>query len=204
MKTRRDVMHCVSTRIIKMDKYKNKYRIPSARLQTWDYGAHASYFVTINTKNGVHYFGEIHDGFMQLSEIGKTLKTEWLQTFEIRLDMNLLMGEYVVMPNHFHGIVIIGENEFNLDGDGPGDAMHCVSTTTASQNKFGPQSKNLASIIRGFKSAVTINARKIDAQFAWQPRYHDHIIRNNKSFKTISTYIQNNPQNWIKDKFHSL
>lgn len=121
--------------------------------------------------------------------------------------MNLLMGEYVVMPNHFKGMVVIGENEFNLDGDGRRcvrDAMHCVSTSTESQNKFGPQSKNLASIIRGFKSAVTINARKIDAQFSWKLRYHDHIIRNNKSFKIISTYIQNNPQNLIKYKFHSL
>ena len=81
------------------------------------------------------------------------------------------------------------------------DAMHRVSTIE-SINKFGPQSKNLASIIRGFKSAVTTNARKIHADFAWQFRFHDHIIRNTDEFNRIQTYITNNPQNWDNDKFY--
>ncbi len=77
---------------------------------------------------------------MHLSEIGKIVKIEWLKTFEIRPDMNLLIVEYLVMTNHFRGIIIIGENEFNLVADGVGvgdgrggggydggrDAMHCV------------------------------------------------------------------------------
>ncbi len=225
----KDAMHSVSTN---MDKYKNKYRIASTRLKTWDYGSNASYFVTINTKNRLHYFGEIQAAAMKLSEIGKIVEIEWLKTFEMRPDMNLLMADFVVMPNHFHAIIIIGENEFNLGNGNVGDAMlgvdgmigrdemhggdamigrdamHSVSTIempgeSQPKNQFGPQSKNLASIIRGFKSAVTINGRKIDPHFAWQPRYHDRIIRDSISFFNISSYIRNNPKNWEKDKFHT-
>ena len=79
------------------------------------------------------------------------------------------------------------------------DAKHRVSTIVP--NQFGPQSKNLASIIRGFKSSVSILARKTNLDFHWQTLFYDHIIRNDKSFQTISDYIINNPTNWNKDKF---
>ena len=189
-----------------MDKFLNKYRIPSARLQNWDYGSNAAYFVTICTSNRACYFGQVADGKMVLSETGHFVNSEWLKTFDMRRDMNLTMGEYVVMPNHFHAIVMIGENEYNrrdVMRDGR-DAMHRVSTMhRVFTNKFGPQSKNLASIIRGFKSSVTIRARKIDADFAWQSRFHDHIIRNPESFQRISNYIRTNPANWPNDQFNS-
>ena len=126
-----------------------------------------------------------------------------MKTFEMRMDMNLELGEFVVMPNHFHGIIGIGKNEYNTKRDTQRrDAMHCVSATNDSKNKFGPQSKNLASIIRGFKTGVTINARLINPNFAWQSRYHDHIIRNDRSFHRISKYIIDNPLNWSDDQFH--
>ena len=135
----------------------------------------------------------------------------------------------MIMPNHFHAIIIIGENEYNvkrekqqrpddhgqldlaqrLDAMHCRDAMHCVSTTITgtntthnqSQNQFGPQSKNLASVIRGFKTGVTKNARVINPDFAWQSRYHDRIIRSNAEYQRISKYIRNNPANWRDDKF---
>lgn len=73
-----------------------------------------------------------------------------------------------------------------------------------SVNKFGPQTKNLSSIIRGFKSSVTIQARNIKSNyFEWQPLFHEHIIRNNKMFDKIQHYIFNNPLNWKEDKFYS-
>ena len=191
------------------DKFQNKYRTASARLPNWDYGSNAMYFVTICTQNREHYFGEIVDGWMDLSAIGKIVENEWIKTFEMRPDMNLQMGEFVVMPNHFHAIITIGKNEYNMKrrtNVGGRNAMHCGSTTNTitinvPYNQFGPQSKNLASIIRGFKSAVTINARKINANFKWQPLYHDHIIRNNESYQRISDYIKNNPTKWAEDKF---
>lgn len=182
-----------------MNKYQNKYRIPSTRLQNWDYGAIGSYFVTICTQNRKHFFGEIVQNEMILNSIGKKVEEEWLKTIELRPDMNLELGNFVVMPNHFHGIMIIGKNEFNSDSG------------LNSKNKFAPQSKNLASIIRGFKSAVTTYSRK-DAMycvsindcsnFGWQPRFHDHIIRNSFEFERIQNYIANNVENWDKDKFY--
>ncbi len=226
-----------------MKKFKNKYRGQTTRLANWDYAWVATYFVTICTKYRIHYFGEIKDGKMELSEIGKIAKNEWLKTFEMRPDMNLKRGEFVIMPNHIHIIIGIGENEFNRkpyqnkDGGGAGDGgtgrdgswdgrddswddrddswdtMHCVPTApffptvptsdpNAPKNQFGPQSKNLASIIRGFKIGVTKNARIIDPDFEWQSRFYDHIIRNNESYWRITNYIINNPKKWEEDNFN--
>jgi REP element-mobilizing transposase RayT len=136
---------------------------------------------------------------VQLSEIGKIAFDELQKTPEIRKDMNITLGEFVIMPDHIHCIIIIGENEYNINRYRR-DAMHGVSTNNT--NKFGPQSKNLPSIIRGFKSAVTKRAKIINPDFSWQPNYYEHIIRDEKSFKTISEYIINNPLKWNKDKYY--
>ena len=74
-----------------------------------------------------------------------------------------------------------------------------MNTDTESE-KSAPQSKNLSSVIRGFKSAVTTRARKIDNAFAWQPRFYDRIIRNEDELNRVREYIFNNPQNWLKDE----
>ena len=127
-----------------------------------------------------------------------------MQSMEIRPDMNLSLGEFVVMPNHFHGIIFIGANDFNTNVNqniARRDGMHGVSTVTG--NKFGPQSKNLSSIVRGFKSSVTTWARKNNIPFHWQDRFHDHMIRNATAYNRISNYIINNPSQWQEDKFYS-
>jgi REP element-mobilizing transposase RayT len=156
---------------------------------------------------------------MQLNDLGKTVESEWLKTVELRPDMNLELAEYIVMPNHFHGIIVIGENQYNtavyntdreLEPSYPNtahlDAKHRVPTdqniNNNSKNKFDSQSKNLASILRGFKSAVTTYARKNDIPFNWQARFHDHIITTNEEYLRIAGYIVNNPNNWKKDKFY--
>ena len=185
-----------------MSRYKNKFRVESARLKNWNYAWSGVYFITICTKEREYYFGEIHNGKMQLSEIGKIAEKEWIRTFDIRPDMNLKMCEYVIMPNHIHGIIVIGDNEYNKQGDKQcRDTMHRVSTNI--NTKFGPQSKNLASIIRGYKSSVTTYACKngIDG-FKWQSRFYDHLIRNERSFDKISDYIVNNPKNWENDELN--
>lgn len=180
------------------EKFQNTYRIGSTRLQSWDYASEGMYFVTICTKNREHYFGTIENGKMNLSELGQIVENEWLKTPEIRPDMNLELGAFVVMPNHFHAILIIGKNEFNTTRR---TTMHCDSTgyNTDSKNQFAPQSKNLASVTRGFKSSVTTYARKNKILFDWQRLYHDHIIRSTNDFFRISKYIENNPKNWSDD-----
>ena len=180
-----------------MDKFKNKYRIPSARLQNWDYGSPGLYFITICTKNRECYFGEIKTDEMLQNNLGLIANEEWIKTPEIRPDMKLELGEFIVMPNHFHAIMIIGENQYNSLDDRR-DAMHGVSTR---ENKFGPQSKNLGSIMRGYKSSVTTYARKKNIEFDWQERYHDHIIRNHDEYIRVSNYILSNPANWKQDRF---
>ncbi len=204
------------------DKYQNKYRISSARLQSWNYGLQASYFVTVCTAQRKHFFGKIIDGEMILSDIGKIAENEWINTPLIRPDMNLELDAFCVMPNHFHAIIIIGENQYNNrrygrngcdgcggcgGGCGGRDAMHRVSTgatgaTVVTANKFGAQSKNLASIMRGFKSAVTTRSRIMNRDFGWQTRFHDHIIRSDAEFVRIRNYIVSNPANWVNDKLY--
>jgi putative transposase len=187
--------------------FRNKYRIGSDRYRGYDYSLPGAYYITICTKNKIHYFGDIENGRMIFSEIGKIANDEWLRTPEIRADMNITIGDYVIMPDHIHGIITIGENQYNIGkNDHCGvirrDAMHCVSTKIIDKmlsmevNSFGPQSKNMASIIRGFKSVVTKRACQIDPGFAWQPRFYDHIIRTNADLKRIRNYIRDNPNKW--------
>jgi len=174
------------------DKFRNRYRIPSARLQKWDYRWPAAYFITIVMQNRECYFGKIAKTQwiaspykMELSEIGLIVDSEWKKTLIMRPDMNLQMGEYIIMPNHFHAIVVIGQNEYNQSGDERRDeqrderrdAMHCVSTPPPQPkkpNQFGPQSKNLSSFI-------------LDQQ----------------SFERIQSYIINNPSKWNDDQFRN-
>lgn len=177
-----------------MNKYKNKYRIASARAPFWDYGWNAAYFVTICTQNREYWFGNIVDGEMDLSAMGHIANSCW---HEIPNHFPFVeLGPHVIMPNHVHGIVIIDKPD-----DGPNNGDKPNTNTHQPKNQFGPQSKNLASIIRGFKIGVTKNARQINTDFAWQSRFHDHIIRDEKSFQTISNYIINNPAKWQEDKF---
>ncbi len=185
-------------------KFQNKYRIESTRKPGWDYSTPGLYFVTICTQHREHYFGEIRNGEMFLSDIGNIVKHEWIKTPEIRPDMHLFLGAFVVMPDHFHAIIGIGMMDNVID---PVVEAQCIAPLHPQQrqkkqrNTFGPQRKNLASIIRGFKSSVTAQARKIGTPFAWQSRFHDHIIRNSNEYDRIDAYIKNNVANWKCDKY---
>lgn len=89
------------------NKFQNKYRIPSSRLQTWDYGTNGAYFITICTQNREHFFGIVQNGTVQLSEIGKIAEQLWI---EIPNQFPFIeLGNFVVMPNHVHGILIINK-----------------------------------------------------------------------------------------------
>ena len=188
------------------DKFQDKYRIPSARLQNWDYGSNAIYFVTICTQGRELYFGEISNQKMGFSEIGEIAHRFWN---EIPNHFPFVeLSEFVVMPNHVHGIIIIDKAT-----GGNGNAIPNATVETQNfaslppppqkyhhANTFGPQSQNLASIIRGYKTGVKKYATLNRINFAWQSRFHDHIIRDNDSFQRISNYILNNPLNWAEDQ----
>lgn len=193
------------------DKFQNKYRIPSARLQGYDYGQNGAYFITICTQNRVHFFGKIVNNEMQLNEIGQLAEKFWL---EIPNHFPFVgLGNFVIMPNHVHGILIIDKiNHVDTDTTVPVsvETLHCnVSTTTTDtekneqMSKISPKSGTISTIIRSYKSVVSKFARQIHADFGWQSRFHDHIIRNSESFERIQTYIESNPKNWDKDKFHN-
>lgn len=151
-------------------KYLSKYRISSARLQGYDYSQEGCYFITICTKNRENFFGTIVDGSMKLSPIGHMIANEWQKTTEIR--SNVYLGAWVVMPNHFHVIVIIKSGEMEFDPaethSNASEIGKCIivsETETHSnaslrsdhpyKNAFGPQSNNISAIIRGFKGATT-------------------------------------------------
>ena len=88
-------------------KFKNRYRIESARFRSWDYSSPGWYFVTVSAKNKENFFGDVSDGEMYLSEVGRIVSEEWLKTASIR--SNILLDEWVIMPNHMHGILVITE-----------------------------------------------------------------------------------------------
>jgi REP element-mobilizing transposase RayT len=175
-----------------MKIFRNKYRVESARLKDWDYSTPWWYYVTICTKNMECFFGEVKNGEMVLNELGKIVKEEWLKTKEIRKKIDL--DYFVVMPNHFHGIIIIEGCEFV--------ETHGIVETHghASLHKV---TNNLSNIIRGFKGACTkrIHLNNIKS-FSWQSRFYDHIIRNEKDLYRIREYIQNNPLKWVLDEYN--
>lgn len=185
-------------------KFKGKYRIASARVAGFDYGSDGYYFVTICTRNHRHYFGEIVDGEMNLSEMGKIAEKCWAFIPEhfpfVRSD------ESVVMPNHIHGIIIIDRSFVRTqDSVFVRGADVNAKTNTKTQNIAslpGGQSGNLASIVRGFKIGVTKYATANQIGSIWQPRFYDHIIRSEESLFRIREYIQNNPANWNKDEYY--
>jgi putative transposase len=176
-----------------MTKFQNKYRIESTRLRGWDYSNPGLYFVTIVTRNRFAWFGKIVNGAMVLSPSGEIVAQEWQKTAVIRPTVHL--DAWVVMPDHVHGIIAIVETP-----------RRGVSTETrrgvSTSNNWQPNS--LGSIINQFKSICTKRIRAAGyTDFAWQSRFYDHIIRNEKSLENIRTYIVNNPARLDLDDRHT-
>ena len=171
----------------------------SPRLQRWDYGWAGAYFITICTKNRAFFFGDIGAGHMQLSSVGIIADILWHEIRHHAKDITL--GDYIIMPNHVHGIIILEKS--GPDARAPMQQTTSLSPRTIGQQRFQNQGKNtISSIVGSYKSAVTKHARRLGFEFGWQPRFHDHIIRNEAAFQTISRYIRNNPKKWPIDTFH--
>ena len=188
-------------------KFKDKYRIPSARATWHDYDG-GSYFITICTKCREHDFGEIEDGVMQLSEIGTYTQKciEDIPCHNPYADIPL----YVVMPNHLHLIVVIYSDKIPHDKRTVDVITEPIETfqETSLQKKIPIERATemqswLSVVIRQFKQSITRYAYENNIEFAWQPRFHDHIIRDNDELNGIATYIENNVANWKQDEFYT-
>ncbi len=197
------------------------------RLLGYDYSRAGAYFVTVCTHGRACLFGEITDNEMRLNDAGLVVADEWLKSATIRNE--ILLDEWVVMPNHFHGIVIITDGRGDrrvapisaadhfpgdqpvapisagdyFPGDQPVAPTIDGSTRTDGGNRAGPPSGSVGALMAGFKSAVTkrINIlRGMPGVPIWQRNYHEHIIRDENSLARIRRYIADNPRQWAMDR----
>ena len=156
-----------------------------------------SYFITICTKNRECFFGHISNLYIEFSTLGKIARQLWMNipdTFHgVRLD------EFVIMPNHVHGIITIEKIYRQTTCR---NTPRRVPTTKHIRNGLQPLSKNsLSSIINHYKGGVTKYCRKNKLEFfEWQPRFYDRVIRDHKELYRIRQYIRNNPKKWIQEK----
>ena len=168
----------------------------------WIFICAGAYFITLCTHGRECLFGQIIDGEMRLNALGEIARAEWELTGRLRADIEL--GQYVIMPNHFHGIIwIIDDRGRGTARDGGrGTARRAPTTTTHEQ--FGkPVAGSIPTIVRAFKSAVTrqINqVRQTPGAPVWQRNYYEHIIRDERSWQNIAAYILNNPRQWELDQ----
>jgi REP element-mobilizing transposase RayT len=217
-----------------MDKFKGKYRIPSARASWHDYSG-GLYFVTVCTQGREHFFGEVvdcrrdvadnvsaachvpvacRDVACRVSTLGASMQLtvigQYLHECLSQITNHCPYAEipvFTIMPNHFHAIVSIDADYVPVDcRDVACRVSTCrVSTMPTVPNKMrdvAEQQGLLSIVVGGLKSSVTRFAHRNDIRFAWQTRFHDHIIRNQHALNTIATYIENNPAHWKNDKFY--
>jgi putative transposase len=197
------------------EKFRNKYRVPSARLKNWDYGTNGAYFITICTKEMQYFFGKVVDKEMNLNAVGVLAEKYWMEI--VKQFPYVELGNFQIMPNHMHGLLIIDKSvEFvetrfiasNLDDEITGETR--LITSVQSEQAIGgfagennPMlAENISRIIRWYKGRCTFEMRKVNQNFEWHSRFYDHIIRNSESFERIQNYIDENPSKWEEDKFY--
>jgi putative transposase len=168
-----------------MSKYqKRQYRLPG-----FNYASNDAYFVTINTTDRVHFFGQIKEGKMLLSEMGEVVVNE-LEMANIH-KKNILISDYVVMPDHVHIIAGLQNKDISKRPE-------LIKKNPAISGEIHSLQKgSLPSFVNHFKGRVTREIReKIHADFGWQPKYHDRIIRDSIEYERIAKYIADNVAKW--------
>ena len=180
-----------------LQKFQNKYRIPSARLQSWDYGKNGAYFITICTKEMFHFFGEVENKAMNFNENGNLAMQLWSDIPNHFPYIEL--GNFIVMPNHVHGILIIEKSESDILYE---NKVFAENNGGFSRNKNPMLNENISKVTRWFKGRCSFEIRKTTPDFSWHPRFYDVIIRDSNRFEIIQDYIENNPKKWKVDKFH--
>ena len=176
------------------------------------------YFVTICSDNKRHIFGHIADKNMYLNKLGRIIESciKELPAHSHGAEV----CNYVIMPNHIHMVISVGtryiasastETEYNPKTQiTPPKSNGCLKPPKHSDAcKISHHNSRLAVIIGSFKAAVTrkanryiVNSGRDISRPYWQTRYHEHIIRNQRSFENIMTYIDNNVTQWDADCFN--
>ncbi|MGI5924564.1 MAG: transposase [Lentisphaeria bacterium] len=175
----------------------------SIRLQGYDYSQAGAYFVTICTHNRACLFGEIVSGEMRLNDAGNIACQCW-DDIPVHFP-NVDLDEFVVMPNHLHGIIVIAD----IVGATPQYCPPAPPPPVGAKN-ISPlppprgTSKTVGSIVRGFKIGVTKWMRSNTSIYeVWQRNYWEHIVRNEPELNRIRKYIHDNPAQWELDRLHS-
>tara|TARA_R110001583_G_scaffold61148_3_gene181070 strand:- start:9757 stop:10356 length:600 start_codon:yes stop_codon:yes gene_type:complete len=193
-----------------MAKFQNRYRIESHRKLDWNYADAGDYYITICIEDMQCILGCVVDAKMVLNDFGKIVQSELIKSADIREELQL--GEFVVMPNHIHVIIILNDmgNNANAAHIAHTAETHGRASVSGQMPYRRPQS--ISSFVAGFKSAVVsavddfIDEQALDIpkynrrNKFWQSNYHDHIIRNQPEYYRIAKYIGDNPQKWERDK----
>ncbi len=190
------------------EKFQNKYRTATVRASWHDYNG-GVYFVTISTANREHYFGEIvtenNENKMQMSEIGKYASENFANVSEHYPYAQI--PSFVIMPDHIHAIVIIDKNDWlerdTVEAMGT-SSLHPFQSSSRwktsvvdnKMQKISHKRGSLSVVVGGLKRAITHFANQNKIPFAWQSRFHDHIVRDTNELNRIATYIENNIANW--------
>jgi REP element-mobilizing transposase RayT len=179
----------------------------SIRLQGYDYSQSGAYFITICTDKKKKYFGDIVNGDVKLNLVGQYAFHQWKlipQRFT-----NVELDEFIIMPNHIHGIIVIrsgsGEGSDNEVMDGKQRLFSDPSPIHVHEkiHPNGTYPGSIGAIVQNFKSSTSrkINAMpKMKGITIWQKNYYDHIIRNEEDYARIVEYIRINPQKWEQDE----
>ena len=174
-----------------------KHRRRSIRLQGYDYSQAGEYFVTLCTHKMRCLFGEVKNGKMHLNRMGQIVELEWRRTPHLRPGVDL--GDFVLMPNHLHGLVVIrrGSEKRNL-----ATSVSFRAHVSAPLRRY---SQELGSIVAGFKSATTtqINQqRRTPGSPVWQRNYYEHIIQDDEDSARTRHYILINTMLWDLDRYN--
>ena len=189
-----------------MDNRRVTHDRQSNRLPHYDYSQPGAYYVTLVTYERACLFGEIREGEVWLSAIGQIADRAWREIPEHFAGVT--EDDYVIMPNHVHGIIWIEGPDLEVTGEMELErevgARHASPLRgNGGSNPRGVKPHSLGAIVGSFKSAVTKQIHKIrgyEHLRVWQRNYYEHVIRDEKAYEEIVCYITANPSNWELDR----
>lgn len=179
---------------------KPKHNRRSIRLKDWDYSQAGGYDITICVQNKTCLFGKVENTQMQMNKAGLMINKWWLRLAEN--NSNVILDEYMVMPNHFHGIILLTESV------GADQSVRPMKQN--SQSASPDKAVSITSLIQWFKTMTTneyIRGVKVEKwpsfyQRLWQRNYYEHIVRDEDDLNRIREYIINNPLKWELDEYY--